>query len=279
MRCVDYSAEVMAMPEEVVQLRQQLVDAEHEDERKALIDDNSHIWANAKPALRTTFHGKCWYTESVQAGTDVDVDHFRPKKRVAEASKGEDPHPGYWWLAFSPENFRYSCIVANRRRRDVETGVVGGKGDYFPLWNEEKRARAPECDITQEEPLFLDPCKASDVGLVTFRDDGEAMPTISEQEGKKAFTRAAVSIQFYHLNHTEFVKARMRLRDELAQLVAEAKRAFDKLDAGDAFHAITYENAITQLRVMRKDDAPYSGFCVAYLERLRHMPFLAGANV
>ena len=117
------------------------------------------------------------------------------------------------------------------------------------------------------------------MGLITFRDDGEAMPRISEEEGKKAFTRAEVSIKFYHLNHTEFVKARMRLRDELARLVADAERAFDKLDTGDAFHATTYENAISGLRNMKSEKAPYSGFCVAYLERLRHMPFLAGVNV
>ena len=267
------------MPEKVTQLQQQLVDAEHEDERKALIDGNSHVWADAKPQLRDIFHGKCWYTESPQDGTDVDVDHFRPKKRVAEAAKGQDPHPGYWWLAFSPVNFRYSCIVANRRRRDVRTDIVGGKADSFPLWNEQKRAWTPGCDMSQEEPLFLDPCKPADVGLVTFRDDGEAMPRISKKEGKKAFTRTCVSIAAYHLNHSDFVKARIRLRDELARLVTDAERAFKHLDCGDAFHQDTYANAISRLRVMRSERAPYSGFCVAYLERLKHKPFLAGVNV
>ena len=279
MRCVDYRPDDIAMPEEVVELRHRLSVAEHQQVRKALIDDNSHIWANAKPALRKAFFGKCWYTESPQEGTDVDVDHYRPKKRVAMANKGQEIHPGYWWLAFSPENFRYSCIVANRRRRDVQTGIVGGKADYFPLWNEKKRALAPEDDISEEEPLLLDPCKPGDVGLITYRDDGEAMPRISENESKKAFKRAAVSINLYHLNHTDFVKARVRLREKLVELVREAKRAFDKLDSGDAFHATTYENAISELRQMRKEDAPYSGFCVAYLDRVRHKPFLAGVHI
>lgn len=45
-------------------------------------------------------NGKYWYTESIQLGTDVDVDHFGPKKRIAERCAEGDAHPGYWWLAY-----------------------------------------------------------------------------------------------------------------------------------------------------------------------------------
>ena len=278
MRLVEYDPGEVELPVQVEGLRQQLDEAMDDEQRKALIDGNGHVWANAKQTLRSIFFGKCWYTESPQDGTDVDVDHFRPKKRVVEASDAINPHPGYWWLAFSPSNFRYSCIVANRRRRDVETGLVGGKADHFPLWDEGKRAWGPEASIDDEEPLYLDPCRTTDVGLITYKDDGEAMPTVGEGEGKKAFTRADRTIAAYNLNHTEFVKARIKLRDEMTNLVADAKRAFNGLDKGDAFHAQTYENAIARLRNMVSRQAPYSGFCIAYLDRLRHMVFLAGVN-
>lgn len=276
MRCVDYDPEQIKMPGDIDQLRQQLVDANDEAARKKLIDDNSKIWAAIKPQLQKIFHDKCWYTESPQQGTDVDVDHFRPKKRVAEVRNKDNPHPGYWWLAFSPENYRYSCIVANRRRRDVDTDVVGGKADYFPLWDEAKRAWPPECDCAEEEPLLLDPCQAADVGLITFKEDGEAMPRIGEEESQKAYRRADKSIELYHLNHSDFVKARITLRVKMMELIKDAKRAFDKLDSGDAFHNETWGNSIASLRKMRGGKYPYSSFCIAYLDNLKYEPHLAG---
>lgn len=278
MRCVDYDSAKIEMPEGVDQLRQQLLDAQDDAARAELIDNNSQVWAGIKPQLRDTFYRKCWYTESPQQGGDVDVDHFRPKKRVFELKGKDNPHPGYWWLAFEPDNYRYSCIVANRRRRDVDTDIVGGKADHFPLWDEATRAWPPECDCSEEEPVLLDPCRAADVGLITFRDDGEAMPRFGEGENKKAYERADKSIEYYHLNHTDFVKARQDLRDEIVDFLKEAKRAFHKFEAGDAFHTDTWESAIKGLRRMVAKSAPYSSFCIAYLDQHkdRHEPYLAG---
>lgn len=276
MRCVDYDPTQIEMPEDVEQLRQQVFDAENDVARAKLIDDNSKVWADIKPQLRKLFFDKCWYTEAPQQGTDVDVDHFRPKKRVAEVRDKNNPHPGYWWLAFSPENYRYSCIVANRRRRDVNTGETGGKADHFPLWDEAKRAWPPECDCTEEEPLLLDPCDPADVGLITFKEDGEAMPSIGENDSKKAYVRAITSIEHYNINHTDFVKARITLREEISRLITDAKRAFTKFDDGGAFHQETYRNAIVQLRKMRGEKHPYSSFCVAFLDTFKHDPHLGG---
>ena len=279
MRCVDYDPDKINMPAQADQLKQQLLEAENDDARANLIESNSNVWAKIKPQLREIFHDKCWYTESLQLGTDVDVDHFRPKKRVAEVHNKANPHPGYWWLAFSPENYRYCCIVANRRRRDVDTGVVGGKADHFPLWDEATRAWPPECDCSEEEPLLLDPCRAADVGLITFKEDGEAMPRFGKEESKKAYVRADKSIKYYHLNHTDFVKSRIVLRDQMKDLIKEAKRAFLKLDSGDAFHTDTYRKAIENLRKMRGVNSPYSSFCIAYLDGFKHETHLAGAFI
>lgn len=48
-----------------------------------------------------------------------DVDHFRPKGKVAE----DDAHGGYWWLAYAFSNYLMSCAVCNRVY----------KRDHFPL--------------------------------------------------------------------------------------------------------------------------------------------------
>lgn len=94
---------------------------------------------------------------------------------------------------------------------------------------------------------------------------------------QKAYLRAHKSIEYYHLNHTDFVKARIVLRDKIKKLIREAEKAFAKLDSGDAFHADSYENAIKNLREMREIGSPYSSFCIAHLDRFKQQKFLAGA--
>ena len=244
--------------------------------RTKIIDENGDLWREVKHELSKFFNNKCWYTESKQEGTDTDVDHFRPKKRVAEVTDKANPHTGYWWLAFKLENYRFSCIYANRRRRDVESGKVGGKADHFTLWKEECRAFSPDDDCDEEQPLLLDPCKATDVALITFKEDGEAMPRYGKEKRPKAFARADVSIKFYNINHSDFVNARIELRDQMDGLVNDAAKYYKKLETGDAIHEHAYERVIEQLIDMLDKEAPYSSYCVAYLDRYKHDDFLDG---
>lgn len=237
--------------------------------RSALIDENSEIWKDIKQELAKIFNYKCWYSESPQGGTDVDVDHYRPKKRVAEVSHGK-VHPGYWWLAFEISNYRYSSIVTNRRRRDVLTDNTGGKADHFPIVDEVNRAWDANGDHEAEQPYLLDPCKAGDVALVTFKLDGEAMARFDEAKKPRLFRRADQSIGFYHLNHSDFVRGRIALRDEMDTLMRSARKYFDRLETGDAVHDHAYEETMKALRKMREFGAPYSSFCVAYLENFKH---------
>lgn len=280
MRYVDYNRNSLALPvgweAKVQSLEAQLLAETDAKKRAELIDKNADAWKEIKQELAKLFNFKCWYTESPQQGTDVDVDHYRPKKRVAEVSDKDKPHPGYWWLAFKLENYRYSCIVANRRRRDVETDKIGGKADHFPILNEQNRAWTPTCDCNEEQPTLLDPCKLTDVALITFKEDGEAMARYNSQTNPRLFQRADVSIDYYHLNHTDFVNARIKLRDEMDDLIRDSDRYYKKLETGDATHAHAYETTITTLRKMCNQSAPYSSFCMAYLDKYRHKDFLVG---
>jgi hypothetical protein len=279
MRRIRFNPEDIALPEgwapAAAHVTQRLLHEHDPIVRAGIIDENSALWSAVRPAFRKLSHGKCWYTESRQEGTDVDIDHYRPKKRVAERAGDQVPHPGYWWLAFDLSNFRYSCIVANRRRRDVETDNVGGKGDHFPIWDEASRATTPDSIYQDEQPLLIDPCKAADVALITFKDDGEAMPRWNKDHPYK-YTKADRSIELYSLNHTDFVKARIILRDKMRRLCEDAKRYFSKLESGDAVHAEAYENAISELIDLRSEKSPYSGFCVAFLDRFKDEEYLAG---
>jgi hypothetical protein len=238
-RPINYDPRKLTLPEgwaeKATQLKNQLIAAGDSAARAAILKDNP-VWSEVKSELRKLSHGKCWYTESVQLGTDVDVDHFRPKNRVAERCTEGDAHPGYWWLAYALENYRYSCIVANRLRRDIETDRVGGKADRFPIANEATRAMTSDADWQAEKTLLIDPCKADETALITFKEDGEALPRFGSGEPYK-YQKADLSIKYYSLNHSEFTKARIALRDKIEDLRVEAIRYFSRLESGDADHA------------------------------------------
>lgn len=110
--------------------------------------------------LEELFHRKCAYCENHLAETGWNVEHFRPKKRVAESKT----HPGYYWLTYEWKNLYPSCVPCNQRRKDKPTwddpttGQAAGKLDQFPLIDETKHAMTPADDLTLEQPLLLNPC-------------------------------------------------------------------------------------------------------------------------
>lgn len=276
MRVVDFDPTKVTPPDgwfaKAQELSQRLMNEADPTKRSKIIDDNE-IWKDVKAELKKISHGKCWYTDSPQQGTDVDVDHFRPKKRVAELAA---QNSGYWWLAYALSNYRYSCIVANRRRRDVETGNTGGKADSFPIFDENFRASSPDLPYENERPLLIDPCRADDVALITFKEDGEVMPRWGEQDPYKN-KKAAKSIELYSLNHSDFVRARIALRDQIEDARQNAQRFFNRLEDGDADHERAYASAIQTLRRLQSPAAPHSGFCAALLRKYRDEPYLEGA--
>jgi hypothetical protein len=250
--------------------------------KSEVINSYQKVWADLKPELKKVMHDKCWYTEAPQSGTDTDVDHFRPKNSVKGVKKTgtDEEHLGYWWRAFDPTNYRYSCIVANRLRRDLETGIVGGKADEFPLWDENERAWCPTDDCDAEQPLLIDPCDPAEVAQITFAENGEA----TERHGKdkpKFYEKAHRSILLYHLNHSDFVKARIIIRDDIIKHIEDAKRYYRKLgtDHADADDDHAYMRAIEQLRQACSEEAPFSSFAIALLRPYRLDESLEGVFI
>ena len=129
------------------------------------------IWRDLSPHLASLKKGKCWYSESCNPTADKNVDHFRPKNRVME----EPTHEGYWWLAFTFRNYRYSSQWCNQRRVSGNGGTSGGKWDHFPLCPG-FRAQQEGDDIELEVPELLDPIDPNDWKLLTFRPDGHPIP-------------------------------------------------------------------------------------------------------
>lgn len=117
-------------------------------------------------ALNTLFHGKCAYCEaSIKAVQPTDIEHFRPKGRVANCPE----HYGYWWLAASWPNLLASCIDCNRRRYqnaielahdplddELEGEFLLGKGDQFPILGAQY-AMVETDDHDAEDAALIDP--------------------------------------------------------------------------------------------------------------------------
>ncbi|MEO6994406.1 MAG: hypothetical protein ABI273_12300 [Lacunisphaera sp.] len=167
--------------------------------RKKYIDDNgSSKWKPLKDRLTDLLGKKCWYTEHELIGAPLAMDHFRP---VCD----------YWWLAFSPENYRVSCPWANSPEHNAIHGRVGGKGDNFPLLAPAVRATAPN-HLANEQPVILDPCVAVDCDLLAFQADGRPVLNPNFAGNAVATQRVEESKILLNLDHPEFNSKREQLR-------------------------------------------------------------------
>lgn len=232
----------------------------------ANIDDFCYVWQNLKPALEMLVGKKCWYCEEIQSRSDKDVEHFRPKKGVT----GVKPkHSGYIWLAFDYKNYRYSCSYCNKRRKDsANNNRIGGKGNYFPLINESKRAYQPGDEVNESHKL-LDPCILNDVNLLDFNEDGTpcAVPSANDIEKE----RVKVSIELYHLAHSEIVEERKTLARYLEELINDANYFFDKVAKGDIEARTRFTEKVTTLKNTIHIRARFSLFAERYIIGKRNL--------
>lgn len=235
-------------------------------ERSEFINKHSKVWKSLKPGLENISCGKCWYCESREKRSDRAVDHYRPKNSVRDTE-----HGGYWWLAFRHDNFRLSCTFCNSHRQDRDSGEVGGKGDFFPLWKESERVCDEKDDkrCKYEDPLLLDPCKRSDVGLLWFTEDGLAVPKYGKKDKQHAFKRAEVSIHCYHLNEREIKEARQGLFHDINNLIEQGDFYFEDYLDGDPNAEKGISETILSLEKMQQPEAEFSVFVKAIIAGLR----------
>ncbi|MGS0724678.1 hypothetical protein ACVBKF_00715 [Shewanella sp. 0m-11] len=176
------------------------------------------VWSPFKPNFINKFGDKCWYSEVPRMNTDFNVDHFRPKGAVKKTkgiyatkmlARGKNKkHPGYWWLAFEPKNYRYSCQYANQPRDG------GGKHDYFPLTDESTRVWR-SCSLkahTKEQVQLLDPCVATDIELLSFdKSPGLVHSRYDKRTDPDKYERVKDSAKYYNLNHKTVKDERLKV--------------------------------------------------------------------
>jgi uncharacterized protein (TIGR02646 family) len=219
------------------------------------------IWRDLESELARLKNGKCWYSESPNSGSDKDIDHFRPKSRVAE-----DPnHEGYWWLAFNWNNYRYSCKRCNQRRNnqrhnDIENRTDGGKWDHFPISSNSFRAQRESDNWRLEEIDLLDPIDPDDWKLLTFLPNGQSTPT--KLPDTREYHRARTSIHIYHLHHYELVRDRKALATKIRLLVEDMEILQPKIT--DPEMRILYKNQQKILLRSIHPNSEYSAAALAY---------------
>ena len=238
------------------------------DKRAEHIKKNSRIWKDFKNYLSQMSYGKCWYSESPEAQSHLDVDHFRPKLEARRDEKVCD-RPGYEWLAFSWDNFRLSAQLSNRPVRNEETEDTDGKGSWFPLADGSPKACWENRCINDERPMLLDPTKAADVRLIEVQADGRMGPSKYCHGTNKA--RVQTSIVRLGLDLPRLKEARLRvMRDvkALSDILGTTLEA--SLDDGAFADKAAVDETIDAIRAKTHPCEPYAA---AARSQLRMMGF------
>ena len=183
-----------------------------EDHRAAFIEGHGRVWSAFKEYLTQMSGGKCWYSESKEVQSFLEVDHFRPKRKAKRSDTEIDP--GYDWLAFEWTNFRLAAARSNKLSTNESTGEVEGKGIWFPLMEDSPKATWNNRCEEMEVVVLIDPTIQKDVDLIDIDANGRVIASrlcIGSQNRK----RVSKSIEIYGLNLPKLVEARKSIMRDI----------------------------------------------------------------
>jgi len=238
--------------------------------RKEFIDEHEVECSNLRNTLWHVGHMKCWYSEAILQECEGHVEHYRPKKKVSGAG-----HEGYWWRAFDWTNLRLAHSTVNRRKTDYLSGKCAGKGTYFPLLDEGKRATKPG-EETAENPVLLDPTIPSDTLLLSFsQESGAACPSYNKEKFPWNNLRAEESIGYYHLNEATWVAKRA----DLMFIVKKLSEQLEEILVNQPRDETAYNKKLDEIFGYINPAAEFSSACIQVLrERGLFENFITGAK-
>jgi uncharacterized protein (TIGR02646 family) len=212
-------------------------------DRHKLIEANQKLWRELEPWLRQLSHGKCWYSEARDCATYWHVDHFRPKNEVKDLNGMA--YEGYWWLAFDWRNYRLAGNALNVP-----------KSTKFPV-RDDKWACKPTDDLDDEFPYLLDPVCPEDPSLLSFDDQGKAMP--AERHDEWHHERAKVSIDILNLNYDSLKRGRKRVWDECMRHARDVLHCKDTIQKNSSVSKKQrLRDGVLSLKRMVTPDAEFS---------------------
>ena len=125
-----------------------------------------------REALEGIQKNKCCYCESKSTRSNIDVEHFRPKKAYSHSFNGASLYPGYFWLAYDWDNLFLACQVCNQIF----------KNDFFPISEEKTRAQTNNLLIDNEIPFFVHPSIDEPENEIEYI---ESIPKGKSEKGRK----------------------------------------------------------------------------------------------
>jgi uncharacterized protein (TIGR02646 family) len=212
-----------------------------------------------KKALKLDFKDKCAYCESFYGAVyDGDIEHFRPKGKVAEK---KPQTPGYYWLANEWTNLLLSCQHCNQRRNheiQIENNISVislGKLDQFPLKDESTRVSSHLEDVNNEGRLLINPCLDNPVEHFEYDEHEGVIIPIGDVDKKEMSLK---SIEVYALQRTLLVQNRKRILLRLREQIIRTQKAINTNDFG---------NEITQLNYFALPESEYAGMCRFFIRK------------
>jgi len=236
----EWLAQANSLTEELIRL-----DAAHEYEaRDKLIEDNQDVWRDLRGWLKELSFDKCWYSEAKNCASYWHVDHFRPKKKVSDLYRNTTT--GYWWLSFKWQNYRL-CGSATNVPKSIK----------FPIREGTLRATGPNQDENDESPYLLDPVIPEDPGLLSFNENGEAIP--ADPDGPWNKDRAKETITILNLNYADLRRGRKVRWEECDRRVNQARNLMAELQDQDSVTKRTeLRNTIQEIKRMAAKSEEFS---------------------
>lgn len=175
------------------------------------IDETIYGHTDVKKALTDLQQGICCYCESRYDVTGYgEVEHFRPKNGWKQDKNDKKLNkPGYYWLAYKWENLMYACKRCNCKY----------KKNNFPLKDPAKRFDPNVRDISQEEPLLINPYE---------EQHPENHLTFAGNTIKALTNKGQTSIMYYGLDREELNEERQGIINIVDALVKLAQLNHDK---------------------------------------------------
>ncbi len=218
------------------------VEAFHSGEKTFKSDRNIYTHAKVKRQLVIDQYGKCCYCER-RIGDKGDVEHFRPKGAVQQASGNPLIKPGYYWLAYDWNNLYLSCSVCNQHH----------KQNHFPLIDPETRALNHKGKIEKESRLIIDPSQDNPEEHIGFRGASAYEITPAGKATISVLQLNDVTLEDDRLNYLKYLKICYKILENsrkdtgnliARELIADATQLLDEAVQPTAKYSAAARSAI-----------------------------------
>lgn len=181
--------------------------------RGEYVDQNGQKRFGVREILLEIYYYKCAYCEIKDF--EPDVEHYRPKKRVA----GAPNHSGYFWLCYEWSNLIPSCRFCNTGRgKGNKFPVLGPRAiepSFLPNGNLDKSScLATSIALISEQPYLLHPEVDMPEQYFSFDRKGAMKGVDSSKRGEK-------TISICDLNRENLRYRRQKLLDDIVQRIQD----------------------------------------------------------